>query len=82
MKYWEVIADKLSATDWSRGYNSAVTQNGWFGFLDAGSERIGLKSDIRHLGGAVNNAFPGLFSSPLSDPWLRGNKPREKGKNT
>ena len=29
MKYWEVIADKLSAAGWSWGYCSAVTKDGW-----------------------------------------------------
>ena len=29
MKYWEIIADKLSAADWSWGYCSAVTKDGW-----------------------------------------------------
>ena len=29
MKYWEVIADKLSAAGWSWGYCSAVTRDGW-----------------------------------------------------
>jgi hypothetical protein len=29
MKYWEVIADKLSAAGWSWRYCSVVTQHGW-----------------------------------------------------
>jgi hypothetical protein len=29
MKYWEIVADKLSAAGWSWGYCSAVTRNGW-----------------------------------------------------
>ena len=29
MKYWEIIADKLSANGWTWGYCSAVTQHGW-----------------------------------------------------
>jgi hypothetical protein len=29
MKYWEVIADKLSAAGWSWGYCSAVTRDRW-----------------------------------------------------
>jgi hypothetical protein len=28
MKYWEIIADKLSASGWSWGYVSAVDSNG------------------------------------------------------
>jgi len=28
MQYWEVIADKLSAADWTWGYCSAVTHFG------------------------------------------------------
>ena len=35
MKYWELIADKLSAADWSRGYCSVVTQHGWRWIVDA-----------------------------------------------
>ena len=29
MKYWEVIAEKLSGGGWSWSYCSAVTQHGW-----------------------------------------------------
>jgi len=29
MKYWEIVADKLSAAGWSWGYCSAVTKHGW-----------------------------------------------------
>ena len=29
MKYWEIVADKLSAVGWSCGYRSAVTRDGW-----------------------------------------------------
>lgn len=35
MKYWEIIADKLSAAGWSRGYCSAVTRDGWRWIVDA-----------------------------------------------
>jgi hypothetical protein len=35
MKYWEIIADKLSAAGWSWGYCSAVTQYGWRWTVDA-----------------------------------------------
>jgi hypothetical protein len=35
MKYWEVIADKLSAADFTWGYCSAVTRNGWRWVVDA-----------------------------------------------
>jgi len=35
MKYWEVIADKLSAAGWSWGYCSAVTPEGWRWIVDA-----------------------------------------------
>ena len=34
-KYWEIIADKLSAAGWSWGYCSAVTSNGWCWIVDA-----------------------------------------------
>jgi len=37
MKYWEIIADKLSAVGWSWGYCSAVTPYGWRCVVDAGS---------------------------------------------
>jgi hypothetical protein len=35
MKYWEVIADKLTAAGWSWGYCSAVTRQGWRWIVDA-----------------------------------------------
>ena len=35
MKYWGIIADKLSATGWSWGYCSAITCDGWRWILDA-----------------------------------------------
>jgi hypothetical protein len=35
VKYWESIADKLSAARWSWGYCSAVTQHGWRWTVDA-----------------------------------------------
>jgi hypothetical protein len=35
MKYWEIIADKLSAAGWSWGYCSAVTKHGWRWVVDA-----------------------------------------------
>src|SRR5438552_14754711 len=35
MKYWEIIADKLSAAGWTWGYCSAVTENGWRWVVDA-----------------------------------------------
>jgi hypothetical protein len=35
MKYWEVIADKLSAAGFTWGYCSAVTHNGWRWVVDA-----------------------------------------------
>jgi hypothetical protein len=35
MKYWEIIADKLSAAGWSWGYCSAVTHHGWRWIVDA-----------------------------------------------
>jgi hypothetical protein len=37
MKYWEVIADKLHVADWSWGYCSAVTPDGWRWTVDAHS---------------------------------------------
>src|SRR5438105_10876746 len=35
MKYWEIVADKLSAAGFSWGYCSAVTPNGWRWIVDA-----------------------------------------------
>jgi len=35
MKYWEVIADKLSAAGWTWGYCSAVTRDGWRWIVNA-----------------------------------------------
>jgi hypothetical protein len=35
MKYWEIIADKLSAAGFTWGYCSAVTRNGWRWVVDA-----------------------------------------------
>jgi len=35
LKYWEIIADKLSAAGWSWGYCSAVTRDGWRWIVDA-----------------------------------------------
>ncbi|MGI9115640.1 MAG: hypothetical protein ACR2FX_11545 [Chthoniobacterales bacterium] len=34
-KYWETIADKLSAAGWIWGYCSAVTCHGWRWIVDA-----------------------------------------------
>ena len=38
MKYWEIVADKLSAAGWLWGYCSAVTQDGWRWIVDAHRE--------------------------------------------
>ena len=35
MKYWEIVADKLSASGWSWGYCSAVTPHGWRWIVNA-----------------------------------------------
>jgi len=35
MQYWEIIADKLSASGWSCGYCSAVTADCWRWIVDA-----------------------------------------------
>jgi hypothetical protein len=34
-KYWETIADNLSAAGWTWGYCSAVTKHGWRWIVDA-----------------------------------------------
>jgi len=39
MKYWELIADKLSKAGWTWGYCSAVTQHGWRWVVDARGKR-------------------------------------------
>ena len=39
MKYWEIVADKLSAAGWSWGYcSAAVTREGWRWIVDAHRE--------------------------------------------
>jgi hypothetical protein len=38
MKYWEIVADKLSAAGWSWDYCSAVTRDGWRWIVDAHRE--------------------------------------------
>ena len=35
MKYWEIIANKLTTAGYSWGYCSAVTRNGWRWVVDA-----------------------------------------------
>jgi hypothetical protein len=35
LKYWETIADKLSAAGFTYGYCSAVTRDGWRWVVDA-----------------------------------------------
>jgi hypothetical protein len=47
VKYWEIIADKLSAAGWSWGYCSAVTRDGWRWIVDAHREgrRYIVRSD-------------------------------------
>ena len=35
MKYWEIIAGKLSAGGWTWRYCSAVTRHGWRWIVDA-----------------------------------------------
>ena len=35
MKYWEIVADKLSAAGWSWGYCGAVTRDGRRWIVDA-----------------------------------------------
>jgi hypothetical protein len=34
-KYWEIIAERLSAAGWTWGYCSAVTCHGWRWVVDA-----------------------------------------------
>jgi len=35
VKYWEIIAAKLSAARWSWGYCSAIARDGWRWTVDA-----------------------------------------------
>ena len=42
LKYWEVVADKLSAAGWSWGYCSAVTRDGWRWTVDAYRGTVGV----------------------------------------
>ena len=42
MKYWEIIADKLSKPDWSWGYCSAVMRNGRRSALPRRKKRLAL----------------------------------------
>jgi hypothetical protein len=35
VKYWEIVADKLSAAGWTWGYCAAVTRDGWRCVVDA-----------------------------------------------
>jgi hypothetical protein len=35
VKYWELIADKLTAAGWTWRYCSAVTRDGWRWIVDA-----------------------------------------------
>jgi hypothetical protein len=37
VKYWDLIADKLSAAGWSWGYRSAVTRDGRLWIVDVHS---------------------------------------------
>jgi hypothetical protein len=41
VKYWEIVADKLSAAGWSWGYCAAVTRHGWRWIVDARREGRG-----------------------------------------
>jgi len=38
MRYWAIVADKLSVASWSWGYCSAVTRDGWRWIVDAHRE--------------------------------------------
>jgi hypothetical protein len=62
MKYWEIVADKLSAAGFSCGYCSAVTRDGWRWIVDA------HKNGQRHVvhSDALLNAFLELEATLLS----------------
>jgi len=61
MKYWEVVAHKLSAAGWSWGCCSAVTRDGWRWIVDARREgrRYIVQSD------ELLSAFPELKTTLL-----------------
>ena len=62
MKYWEIIADKLSAAGWSWGYCSAVTPFGWRWIVDA--HKNDGKRDIVQFDELLS-AFPELEATLL-----------------
>src|SRR4029453_430152 len=64
MKYWEVIADKLSAAGWSWGYCSAVTPYGW--------RWIGFTGPITRMTSDAVVKFLGLMEGGSIDVCLDG----------
>ena len=53
MQYWEIVADKLSASGWSWGYCSAVTRDRWRWIVDTHREGRRYIVHSEERGGAV-----------------------------
>jgi hypothetical protein len=60
MKYWEIVADKLSAARLVLGYCSAVTRDGWRRVL-AGSKAYWTKVLYTAVGSAAESARDYVF---------------------
>jgi hypothetical protein len=59
MKYWEIVADKLSAAGWSWGYCSALTRLIWL--------RV-ITTDAKLLARAVQNSAKPVGVGAASQP--------------
>jgi hypothetical protein len=58
MKYWEIVADKLSAAGVAWGYCSAITPYGWRWIVDAHKN-----DDKRYIVRSDKPLSPHFFSS-------------------
>jgi len=68
MKYWEIVADKLSAAGWSWGYSSAVTKDGWRWIVDAhkgDGKRYIIHSHAERLSGIGSDSAVVFFPSEV-----------------
>ncbi len=57
VKYWEVIADKLSGAGWSWSYCSAMTQHGWRWVVD-------VRRNDRHRHNTANPHYSSKHRTP------------------